>query len=249
MVDKTSKEEQDKLAAAIKLLDETKKILKDNLDKILTKSQKVVEPHLKQVTDKGFVLVGGLSVSATTGHRQSDDFDYFGKFSFDPDKLRKELDFSALELDHTIEAKNTLEYMFNVPNADTGSKDLVKVSLFGKPDMTIQAITNIDGYSFSVAHPLDVFSAKLAALTTRESWKDYSDIAALIRISNYTLLQALDNVQHVFNVPTNEFTEYKDGILFLVDCVDKVKGVHPQDVTTIKLERKDPGWYQRNNRI
>ncbi|EHM1384176.1 nucleotidyl transferase AbiEii/AbiGii toxin family protein [Salmonella enterica] len=241
MVDKISPEEQAKIDAAIKALDETKQKMVENLDKILTESQKVVEPHLQQVTDKGFVLAGGLAVGAgTNGGRKSDDFDYIGKFEFDPEQLKSELDFSGLTTDHTIESKNTLEFIFSVPQGTT--KELVKVSMFGKPDMTLQTLTDLQGYTFTVAHPLDIFATKLAVLTNRTEWKDYTDIVALINFSGYTLQQALNQVPIVFNADPKDAPAIIRNLAFLLAGAYKVPGVKAYEVTVIERELKRFGW-------
>ncbi|MCW6598862.1 nucleotidyl transferase AbiEii/AbiGii toxin family protein [Yersinia ruckeri] len=236
MVDKISPEEQAKIDAAVKELNDTKKKMVANFDKILTDSQKVVEPNLKQITDKGFVLAGGLAVGANTGHRKSDDFDFFGKFEFDPEKLKSEFDFSSLTTDHTREAPSTLEYFFSVPQGQ--KTDIVKVSMFGRPNIQFETITDLNGYTFAVATPLDMYAAKLAAITTRDSWKDYSDLAALIRFSGFSLLEALDRVPTLFSISLKDAPSFRQDMVYLLSCAHKVKGVRPDEITAIEKEMK-----------
>lgn len=241
MVDKISPEDQAKADAAVKKLEEDKKRIAANLDKILTPAQKVVEPHLQQITDKGFVVGGGIAVNGHTGVRPSDDFDFFGKTTFDSHQLASEFDFSALNIDRVRHAENTLEYFFDVKL--DGKTTQVKVSIFGKPDMNIQlAVTNIQGHTFSIFRELDVFAAKLTVVYQREAWRDYQDIASLLRFSGYSLQQALDHIKVLFGLPERAHLHILPYIRQALADARNVKGVYPADVTLIERELKKMGW-------
>ncbi len=45
--------------------------------KILPKKQRDIYPHLKQITDMGFILFGDTAIALQLGHRISIDFDFF----------------------------------------------------------------------------------------------------------------------------------------------------------------------------
>lgn len=241
MVDKLTPEEQAKADAAVQKLEEDKKRIADNLDKILTPAQKVVEPHLQQITDKGFVVGGGIAVNGHTGVRSSDDFDFFGKTTFDSQQLASELDFSALNTKTIRHAESTLEYFFDVTL--DGTTSIVKVSIFGKPNMDIQlAITDIQGHTFSIFRELDVFAAKLTVVYQREAWRDYQDIASLIRFSGYSLQQAIDHIKVLFGLPERTHLHSLPHIRMALMDARNVCGVFPSDVTVIERELKKMGW-------
>ncbi len=52
---------------------------------ILPEAQKALWPALQRMPE-GFVLHGGTAIALRLGHRQSEDFDYFARRGFEPDR-------------------------------------------------------------------------------------------------------------------------------------------------------------------
>jgi hypothetical protein len=75
-----------------------------------------------------FVLYGGTAIALHLGHRQSEDFDFFGPHPFDPAKLTTSIPFMA-GATITQRAPNTLSGI-----VDRGGP--VRVSFFGVPEIS-----------------------------------------------------------------------------------------------------------------
>ncbi len=138
---------------------------------ILPPAQKKLWPKLSFTKEMGFCLYGGTALALQLGHRESVDFDFFSDRSFFGVQLLEKLPITqGVEVRQC--SQNTLSFII----------DGVGMSFFGHQSygrVGEPLLTN-DNNIF-VASLLDIFGLKLKVLFDRIEWKDYYDIAALLR--------------------------------------------------------------------
>jgi predicted nucleotidyltransferase component of viral defense system len=141
---------------------------------ILDKKRLDLLPFFKNFK-KDFYLGGGTALALQMGHRDSVDFDFFGKEDIDTKKLFdfiKEI-FKEHKISKIQEERNTLGILID------GS---VKLSFFGyKYDLVNKFV---EEENFRLASVDDIACMKFSAITGRASNKDYIDL--------YYILQKLD---------------------------------------------------------
>lgn len=125
-------------------------------------------------TPPGFVLYGGTALALRLGHRESVDFDFFSRETFDPARLHEEVPY--LQGSMAIQSNaNTLTCVL-----DLGGQ--VMVSFFGGLSMhSVQAPDKAEGPGILVASLLDIAATKAVAVQQRASSKDYVDIDAILQ--------------------------------------------------------------------
>lgn len=142
---------------------------------ILPAAQRQLWPALQPLRDLGYVLYGGTAVALQTGHRQSEDFDFFRYQPLDAAELRSALP----ELNGATvlqEAPNTLAALVATPSGT------VKLSFYGQirigridpPSVTLDEVCLIASIN-------DLLATKLKAILDRAEAKDYVDIAEMLR--------------------------------------------------------------------
>jgi Nucleotidyl transferase AbiEii toxin, Type IV TA system len=150
---------------------------------ILPAAQQRFWAELNQVPG-GFVLYGGTAIALHLGHRESVDFDFFGKETFDPSKLEAEIPFMA-----------GAQITQREPNTLTGTLDrggLVKVSFFGVPNIGRLRPPHVaEDNGLKVATLLDLAGTKVSVVQARAEAKDYIDIDAFVRAGSVDLPTAL----------------------------------------------------------
>jgi hypothetical protein len=131
-----------------------------------------------------FVLYGGTALALQLGHRTSVDFDFFGKNTFDPVRLKATLPFlSGATI--TQQEPNTLSAV-----VERGGP--VHVSFFGVPAIRrLRAPLVASGNGVRVASLLDLAGTKAAVVQQRAEAKDYVDIDAILQDGRLDLPTAL----------------------------------------------------------
>ena len=125
-------------------------------------------------TPEHFTLYGGTALALRLGHRQSLDFDFFSRESFDPAALAREIPYLAgaeqvQVVSHTLTCR-----------VERGGP--VLVSFFGNLSLGEVGPREIaEGLKVHVASLLDIAGTKAAIVQQRAQSRDYLDIDALIR--------------------------------------------------------------------
>jgi Nucleotidyl transferase AbiEii toxin, Type IV TA system len=157
---------------------------------ILPEPQRQLWSELSEVPPK-FTLYGGTAVALHLGHRQSIDFDFFGRNDFAPLDLADSIPF--LSGGTVIQsAPNTLTMLVSRGGS-------VKVSFFGVPRLkTItQPLISLDN-GMRVAALIDLAGTKAAVVQQRAEAKDYIDIDAILNSGQVSLAQALAAAQKIY---------------------------------------------------
>jgi hypothetical protein len=165
----------------------------------LPEAQRAVWPELKPLSSR-FVLYGGTALALRLGHRQSEDFDFFGNAPVNPDELLNSL---PLLKGATVRQKaaNTLTVTVHRPQP-------VKISFFG---LALRRVKNPETTSDGVARVaslLDIAACKMAVVQARSESKDYLDVAALLK-NGVTLADALGAAQAVYGEQFNPLITLK----------------------------------------
>jgi hypothetical protein len=138
---------------------------------ILGTAQRELWPILGDVPED-FVLYGGTGLALHLGHRPSADFDFVSACSFVPTDLLAELSWLG---------------RVTINQAAPGSLDLstrtgVRLSFLG--GMTLQVVAEPSMAAENglvIASVFDLAGTKAKAILDRSEWKDYVDIATLLR--------------------------------------------------------------------
>lgn len=167
------------------------------IDKVLDPPQQKIWPMLHQ-TPENFILYGGTAVSLRLGHRKSIDFDFFTSKPFLPDDLFREIGF--LENGVKIQEKpNTLTVLVSLAN----SPDPVKISFFGNLNLGQINSPDLAENDIYIASLKDLFGMKCATISQRAEKKDYLDIHAIIKHTNFTLQDGLAAAQAIYGSQYN----------------------------------------------
>lgn len=119
-----------------------------------------------------FVMYGGTALALRLGHRESADFDFFSADPFVPTDLARELDWLGPLTINEAAANNLV-----VTTAGG-----VNLAFYGA--LTLQTVaepTLIDENGLVVASLFDLAGTKAKTILDRSEWKDYVDIATLLR--------------------------------------------------------------------
>lgn len=137
----------------------------------LPPAQQALWPRLADIPES-FVLYGGTALALRLGHRQSVDFDFFAAADFAPGDLLDELRWLG-RLEIVRMANNSLVVI------EPGG---VQVSFYGGRDLQAVAEPSVDrGTGLVVASVYDLAGTKAKAILDRSEWRDYVDIAMLLR--------------------------------------------------------------------
>lgn len=133
---------------------------------------------------RSFVLYGGTAIALHLGHRQSVDFDFFGRSHFDPDTLYESL--SMLAGAQVLQKeRNTLTCL-----VDRGGP--VQLSFFGVPGLRRLSVPVVAAdIGLQVASLLDLGGTKAAVVQKRAEAKDYMDLDALMQRGGLSLATML----------------------------------------------------------
>lgn len=171
------------------------KIIDEHID-ILPEAQKAIWDKLPIFSELGFTLYGGTALALQLGHRISIDFDFFSDIPFDNNVIKNKLsDFSIKS--YSQDYASTLSF-------ETTSG--VRISLFG--DMSIGRINSpvvCSSNKLILASCDDLFATKIKAIFDRIEFKDYFDIASLLK-NGYSLEKGINDFHILFNesIDTND---------------------------------------------
>lgn len=203
---------------------------------ILDKERMDILPKLSFLKDR-FYLAGGTGLALQLGHRDSVDFDFFGKESFNTFDLYKELleVFGQENISKTLEEKNTLNIVLN------GN---IKLSFFSYPYLLLEPL--IKEEFLDIAGIIDIGCMKLSAVAGRAVEKDYIDLYFILKqISLATLLsKAKEKMPDLdYNLVLKSLIYFKDvskeNIVFkhnLEVSFDEVKGFLEAEVRKVTVQ-------------
>ncbi len=160
---------------------------------ILSGPQAGLWPKLGDTPDH-FVLYGGTALALRFGHRASVDFDFFSARSFSPTELLADLAWLG-RVTINRSSPNNLEF--------TTAGD-VRFSFLG--GMSLQRVAEpsiVEENGLVVASVFDLAGTKAKAILDRSEWKDYVDIATLLR-HDQTLADIIGYATTIFD-PLFEF--------------------------------------------
>ena len=141
---------------------------------ILPAAQRILWPLLSAVP-KEFTLYGGTAIALQLGHRESVDFDFFGRIDFDPQQLL-ETNELLQRAEVTAMAKNTLSVRLNFAGGAP-----VLLSFFGVPKLPqLRPPWQIQAPDIALGHLLELAGMKAMVVQKRAEAKDSLDIHALI---------------------------------------------------------------------
>lgn len=123
-------------------------------------------PQLASFKDD-FYLAGGTGLALQLGHRDSVDFDFFQKISYQPSELLEKVIqlFVGAEVTAVQEETNTLTVLINRS---------VKLSFFTYPYPLLKPLLSTE--YFQIASLEDIGCMKLSAISSRSLLKDYVDL-------------------------------------------------------------------------
>lgn len=180
-------------------------------------------PELSKTPKLGFVLYGGTAIALQLGHRISIDFDFFSSEPLDIRALYQELPFLK---DSCViqQQENSLSLL--VPGQQKEDQG-VKVSFFGNLKMgRVDTPLMTDDGVMQVASLNDLMATKLKVILQRAEYKDYFDIAAMIK-AGVSLENGLGAARSMFgnamqpSESLKALTYFNDGDLHKLSFEDK----------------------------
>ena len=149
-----------------------------------------------------FVLYGGTALALRLGHRQSIDFDFFGRETFEPGHLLDQLPFLR---DATIvqQAPSTLGVVVDRDGP-------VRLSFFGVPGIVrLRSPDVAEDIGLNVASLLDLAGTKASVVQQRAEAKDYLDIHAILADGRIDLPTALAAARAIYGAQFNPLPTLK----------------------------------------
>jgi Nucleotidyl transferase AbiEii toxin, Type IV TA system len=140
---------------------------------ILPAAQRRLWDELADVPDE-FTLYGGTAIALHLGHRESVDFDFFGKTHFDPDDLLAFLPF--------LSAAEVIQRQADTLTVRVERGGPVLVSFLATPFLgCVEAPVRASDNRVKIASLIDLAGMKADVVQKRAEPKDYVDIDAIIR--------------------------------------------------------------------
>ncbi|PAF52008.1 nucleotidyl transferase AbiEii/AbiGii toxin family protein [Helicobacter sp. 13S00477-4] len=159
--------------------------------KILPKEQKEIFQDLLPITQKGFILFGGTAIALQLGHRVSVDFDFF-----------RSLPLNQIEKSKILKLWKDYEIFQDQEDALVINVSGVKISFFGGIDF-VNLCEGKEFQTLKIANLKDLLSTKLAVLTQRIEYKDYTDIANILKSNHVSLKEGLIRAKEFYH---NQFS-------------------------------------------
>lgn len=207
---------------------------------ILPKSQQGLWAELGPVSQFGFVLYGGTAIALQLEHRTSLDFDFFTSCDFEKTKLLGMLPARARGA-IVQDERNTLSLK---------TEEGVHLSFFGGIGIGRLGRPVVDRKcGIQLACLEDLLALKLAVVTQRAQWKDYFDMAALLR-AGLSLADGLAGARALYGsafaprAALQALTFFEDGDLGrlavkdreeLVRAVQQVRALPEKEIVSASL--------------
>jgi hypothetical protein len=190
---------------------------------ILPTSQQEVWPKLSDIKRLGFVLYGGTAIALQLGHRISIDFDFFSSLAIQKRELYDQLPF----LSNSVVVQDEPHSLTVLINNTSSKISGVKVSFFWGLQMgrVSEPLITKDEV-LQVASLDDLLANKLKVILQRAEFKDYFDIASLLKFG-MKLDEGLGYAQALFGhtfAPSESIKAlnyFGDGDLYLLSKEDK----------------------------
>lgn len=162
---------------------------------ILPEPQRALWNELSEVSGE-FVLYGGTALALHLAHRNSVDFDLFGRRALDLSEIEQRVSF--------LKDANIIQRDKNTLSAIVDRGGPVKVSFFGVPNLPrLAAAVIAKDNGLGVASLLDLAGTKASVVQVRAEAKDYIDIDALITAGKVDLPLALSAAQQLYGAAFN----------------------------------------------
>jgi hypothetical protein len=162
---------------------------------VLSAPQRRLWPELSAVP-REFVLYGGTALALHFGHRDSLDFDFFGRLALNVPSLENDVPFMSGAKIFQRD-KNTLSAI-----VDRGGP--VQVSFFGVPKIRQVRTPHVaPDNGLKIASLLDLAGTKASVIQVRAEPKDYIDMDALTRLGNISLPMALAAAKKIYGASFN----------------------------------------------
>jgi Nucleotidyl transferase AbiEii toxin, Type IV TA system len=162
---------------------------------ILPAAQRLLWPELSAVP-REFVLYGGTALALHLGHRDSIDFDFFGRTALNVPSLENDVPFMSGAKIFQRD-KNTL-------SAIVDRNGPIQVSFFGVPKIKQVRIPHVaPDNGLKIASLLDLAGTKASVIQLRAEAKDYLDIDALMQRGNISLSMALASAMKIYGASFN----------------------------------------------
>lgn len=162
---------------------------------ILPPAQRRFWPELAAIP-KDFVLYGGTALALHLGHRESADFDFFGRGKFEVRALETGIPFLAgakiiQRAEHTLTAI-----------VERGGP--VRISFFGVPELQrLAAPLVVNDNGLQVASLLDLAGTTASVIQVRAQARDYVDMDALMTLGRVSLPSALAAAAKIYGPSFN----------------------------------------------
>jgi len=162
---------------------------------ILPAAQRRLWPELVAVPDE-FVLYGGTALALHLGHRDSVDFDFFGRVALNVQSLENNVQFMS--------GARVFQRDKNTLSAIVHRGGPVQVSFFGVPKIKQVRVPHVaPDNRLKIASLLDLAGTKASVIQLRAEPKDYIDIDALMRLGKVSLPQALASAGKIYGASFN----------------------------------------------
>ncbi len=163
---------------------------------VLPESQRELWKRLG-ATPANFVLYGGTALALRLGHRESIDFDFFCRSSFQPSVLLRSIPY--------LEGQTVTQQSESTLSCEIATqKGPVKVSFFGGLSLgQIAAPDLAEGNGIAIASLVDLFGMKCATVPQRNEVKDYKDIYALLVKAKIELAEGIAAARAIYGQQYN----------------------------------------------
>lgn len=152
---------------------------------VLPEAQRALVPALSALPE-GFVLYGETAIALRLGHRESVNFDFLIRATFEPELLYQEIAQPPCPFDHA----EVLQLAANTLTLRTRSG--VRLSCFGVPRLPlIHEPTRLAGFPTPLGDLRELAGMKALVVQKRAEAKDYLDVHALIRLAGIPLRDML----------------------------------------------------------
>ena len=157
---------------------------------VLPASQRKVWAELAEIPPE-FTLYGGTAVALHLGHRQSIDFDFFGRKAVAPLELAGSL--------HLLKGGTVVQSEPNTLTMLIDREGPVKLWFFGVPRLKrIRPPHVASDNGLQIASLLDLAGTKAAVIQQRAEAKDYFDVDAILADGQIDLPMALAAAQYIY---------------------------------------------------